>query len=255
MNGKLVPHLGPMENPANAVWCPTHGKLECDTQRESAGKKVKGDTRTDTRCHGPAIRGTSRCSRHSGKSRAVALMAGEATITAWSAMGKPAPGQSIDPGMAVMGMLQMAWMRAHAYGDLLRRQVMTDVDRLGLGLDLTHDEMEAMTLTQIKGLIGHKMGSGGQEGTLYVQSEEIRALVALESQERDRVVKFAEIAHKMGISDRLTTMAEKWGDVVAGHISSLLADLNLSAAQQRKVPELLVRHLSVVDIFGPGQDK
>lgn len=75
------------------------------------------------------------------------------------------------------------------------------------------------------GLIGYRYGAAGKDGRIYAQSEEVRALVALESAERDRVVKFAKTAHDMGISERLTSLAERWGDLVAGRISAILGEL------------------------------
>jgi hypothetical protein len=53
-------------------------------------------------------------------------------------------------------------------------------------------------------MIGHRYSySGGEHGTgLYATSEEVRALVRLEAEERDRVVRYAKTAHDMGIAER-----------------------------------------------------
>lgn len=233
--GYNMPHLGPDENPANAKWCERHGKLECVAMR-SPGSSWKNEAERPapgTPCHGPAVRGTDRCAKHSGKSMQKHMIDGEATITAWMALGKPAAGtQHIDAGMAVLNMLQMTWLRTAAYGNLLRQQV----EKEGGDLD-------------VAGLIGEKRGAAGQEGFLYAQSEEIRALVQLEATERDRVVKYAETAHKMGISDRLTSLAERWGDVVAGRISAMLLDLKLTPEQEALAAVAIVKHLSSIDML------
>ncbi len=161
-------------------------------------------------------------------------------ITAWNAMGA-AP--NIDYRMAVLGVLQMTWLRLGAYSELLRRQVATEGD----GIEAEpFDPDEGGPRTS--GLIGYRYGAAGKDGRIYAQSEEVRALVALESAERDRVVKFAKTAHDMGISERLTSLAERWGDLVAGRITALLADLNLTPEQQAQVPALLDAHLGSIDV-------
>lgn len=238
VNGDPVPHLGPDANPGGARVCEEHpGKLECTGKRSGLTRSPRDirlgiEKGTGLQCHGPAVRGTDKCARHGGKSRQDLMTQGEAQITAWMAIGSPPPGGHIDSGMAVLGMLQMSWLRAAAYGNLLRQQV----DKEGGDLDVT-------------GLIGQKTGAAGQEGFLYAQSEEIRSLVQLEASERDRVVKYAETAHKMGISNRLTSLAERWGDVVASRISAMLLDLNLTPDQEMIVGTLITKHLSSIDMM------
>lgn len=166
---------------------------------------------------------------------------GEARITAWSATGGM---PDVDYRMAVLGVLQMTWLRLSSYSELLRRQVVTEGTEAGNPAD--NDEPES------SGLIGYRYGAAGKDGVVYVQSEEVRALVVLEAQERDRVVKYAKTAHDMGISDRLTSLAEKWGDVVAGRISTMLDALSLSPEQAAMVPDLIARHLSSIDVEAIG---
>lgn len=250
--GYPVPRLGPMDNPGHAQWCDSHEKLECT--------KIRPGVRI--RCHGPAVRGTNACPRHSGTSKQVAIIRGEAQISAWSAMGTPKSGEHVDPGMAVLSMLQMSWMRVAIYGDLLRRQVegqkrimiedaIAEREWSGAGNDGDPIEIEAADAA-MAGLVGHKYAAAGAEGTIYRASEEVRALVTLEAQERDRCVSYAAQAHKMGISERLTSLAESWGDVVAGRVADLLADLNLTPEQQKRVPELITRYLSAIEMGGMG---
>jgi hypothetical protein len=145
--------------------------------------------------------------------------------------------------MAVLGMLQMTWLRAAAYGELLRQQVATEAPP-----EADPDGFDPEADPQATGLIGYRYGAAGKDGTIYAVSEEIRALVALESQERDRVVKYAKTAHDMGISERLTNLAERWGDVVAGRITLILAGLELTREQEAKVPTLIQAHLGAIDM-------
>lgn len=244
MTGRMKIVLDKDNNPGRAFWCddPKHMRLECNGNR----KRGLG------RCHGPAVRGTDKCKLHSGSRRDVARTKGESTITAWSAIGQPAGSKRLDAGMAVLGMLQMSWLRAAAYGELLRRQVQDGgeiVDTEGL-------QGDPGSPLKGNGLIGYKFGAAGKEGHIYATNEEIRALVALESAERDRVVKYAKTAHDMGISDRITSLAERWGDLVVTRIMSLLEGLDLTPEQEILVPSLIQSHLGTIDVgLGNGEDK
>lgn len=222
-----APQRGP--RPGGARWCEEHRRWECARPRS----KGRGT------CHGIAIAGLDKCRMHAGVKGEVAKAQGQAVITAWNAMGA-AP--DIDYRMAVLGVLQMTWLRLATYSELLRRQVAAEGDAIG---DEPFDPDEGDPKTS--GLIGYRYGAAGKDGRIYAQSEEVRALVALESAERDRVVKFAKAAHDMGISERLTSLAERWGDLVAGRISAILGELNLTPEQQARVPALIQRHLGAID--------
>lgn len=226
------PRIGRDFNPGNAHWCEDHNRLECTKNKQGM-----------TRCHRNAIRGTNACRLHQGIPPALAQAQGEAVVTAWSAVGRAA--KEISPGEAVLGMLQLSWLRAHAYGELLRRQVVVD----GEVSDPIHrPNAETGEAPKTSGLIGHKIGMGGKEGITYRQGEEVRSLVALEASERDRVVKYAKTAHDMGISDRLINLAERWGDVVATRVTTVLINLELTPEQEARVPGLLQAHLSSIDL-------
>lgn len=227
-------------NPGNARWCGAEGhkRLECTKQR----------SRGRGQCHGPAIRGTDRCKTHSGTSPRTAAILGKAEITAWSAIGMPAKENNVEAGMAVVNMLNQAWLRASVYGELLRRQVAVEGEALPAEPVYPVGDAE-----DTSGLIGHKYGMGGKEGILYRQSEEVRALVGLEAAERDRVVKYAKTAHDMGISDRLTALSERWGDVVVTRIMTVLDNLDLTIDQQRRVPALIQMYLGTIDLSAIGE--
>lgn len=226
--GKEAPGglLDETHNPGGARWCDEHRRLECTRNR----------TKGRGQCHQAAIRGTKVCQNHGGYSRAVLRAQGEARITAWSPNG-PA---TIDTNSAVLGVLQMTHLRLSTYAELLRRQVATEGDTAG---DAREDASP-----EASGLIGFRYGAGGKDGITYVQSEEVRALVTLEAAERDRVVRYAKTAHDMGISSRLTNLAERWGDIVATRISLMLDGLQLTPEQAALVPGLLQLHLGSIDM-------
>lgn len=194
----------PMRKPdpmrGGALWCPTHNRWEC-TKRCKDGSP----------CHGQAITGLDRCRMHAGESGEVAKAKGEA-ITAWSALsGQPV----VSHTEAVLGMLQMSWLRAHLYASLLERQF-TDAQQ--------HDEGAAggpgglgggdPELGPGAGLVGHTHGAVKDIG-IYVTGEAARALTVLEGQERDRVVRYAKTAHDMGIAEAQVRIAEQTGQQLA----------------------------------------
>lgn len=225
--------LGPDFNPGEARWCLTHTRLEC----------TKNRTKGNGNCHAASIRGTNACLNHSGSTKELAMVKGQSRITAWSAVGAPPDGKTLDAGMAVLGMLHMSWLRAAAYGDLLRRQVINqppDPDG-SEGIDADGE-------VKPDGLIGFRYGAAGKDGTIFATNEEARGLVKLESEERDRVVRFAKTAHDMGISSRLTALAERWGDVVITQIMLVMDSLNLTAEQEARVPGLIQAHLGSIDV-------
>lgn len=234
--------LGLTNNPGNARWCEQHRRLECTKL-----KKTNAIRKTREQCHSCAVRGTDVCTTHGGHKRSVLAAKGEARITAWSAIGEATRG--VDSSMAVLGMLQMTWLRAAAYGELLRRQVAIEGGETG---DPATEDQPGTS-----GLIGFRYGAAGKDGTIYAQSEDVRALVVLEAQERDRVVKYAKTAHDMGISDRITSLAERWGDLVVGRIMMVLDALALTPEQEAKVPALIQAHLGQIEIgsMSSGEDK
>jgi hypothetical protein len=231
------PRLNAMNNPGNAKWCEEHGRLECKKNR----RRGQGP------CHAPAIRGTDACKIHSGVSKQVAFAKGEARITAWSALGIQDGATTIDSGMAVLGMLQMSWLRVAAFGELLRQQVIKE------GALPEGETFDPDGIVEAGGLIGYRYGAAGKDGNIYAVSEEVRGLVALEAAERDRVVRFAKTAHDMGISDKLVSLAERWGDVVVGRIMVLLEQLQLSPEQEAQVPALIQAHLGQIEISAVGE--
>lgn len=206
---------------AGAVRCEEHGRWECS-------KKSK---RRDGRCHALAIKGTNACKTHGGQRREVLKAKGEA-LSAWrSVPGRP----SVSPSVAVMSMLQMSWARAHLYASLLERQV-ADAQALdgGPGLGVGDDP----ELGPGAGLIGHTR-SGVKDIGIFATGEAARGLTQLEAAERDRCVRFAKVAHDMGIAEREIRLAEAQGALLAGAISRILDALDLSPSQRARVPEVV----------------
>lgn len=214
-------------------WCAEHNRFECKAQR----KHGAGD------CHAIAVEGTPYCRMHAGVSLEVLKAQGQARITAFSALGAT-PG--IDPGYAVLASLHMAWMRLHLYARLLEEQVEHDAGAHYSGQHVTPGGSDSQESPEaVAGLIGHTYAADKQAG-IFAASEAQRGLVGLESAERDRVVRFAKVAHDMGIAEREVRLAEKQGELLASVIRGVLGDLDLTEQQQGRVPEVVQRHLRAV---------
>ncbi len=232
------PSLGPENNLGGARWCTEHGDIA--SKKHGGRWDCSKRKRNREPCHGPAIRGMDACRKHVGMSKEVAMARGEAKITAWSHFGDAT--KTVAPGLAVLSVLQMSWLRLAAYSTLLKEQAEQAAERID-----TEDLLDA-GLSVTSGIIGHRYGAAGKEGHIFAQAEEVRALVTLEAAERDRVVKYAKVAHDMGINDRLTNLAERWGDVIATRVTNILDGLDLSPEQLRRVPVLVQSHLGSIDV-------
>lgn len=212
-----------------ARWCEEHGQRECAKPRS----KGRGT------CHGKAIVGTDTCRMHAGVSSEMAKAQGQARITAFSALGGT---PSMDPGLAVLASLHMSWLRVHLYASLLEQQVEGEQDSPVGGWDeATPGGADTQpSASGIAGLIGHTFAADKQAG-IFAASESQRALVALEAQERDRVVRYAKTAHDMGIAEREVRLAESQGQLLATVVRNILGDLDLSPVQQGLAPAAIQR--------------
>jgi hypothetical protein len=152
---------------SGARWCEDHERWECAANKPNH--------------HATAIKGMAMCRHHAGKSLDLAKTQGEANLLAWSTQAASEQGaKPLDPGVAVMDQLRVAVLRADIYGELVRLQVAGE------------DE---------SGLVGRTFAAG-RDGARVETGEQVRALVRLEAEWRDRVVRFAKAAHDMGIAER-----------------------------------------------------
>lgn len=189
-----MPSSDPMRG--GAIWCEAHGWWECTKLSKTSGM----------RCHGNAIRGLDACRMHVGKRASLAKAQGQA-VTAFSALGGH---QVVSATEAVLGMLQMSWLRVHLYAGLLEAQVAAQ----GGSPDSLDEAVDEDRQPTTGGLVGHVYGAAGKDGSIYAQSEAVRALAVLEAQERDRCVRYAKTAHDMGIAEaQIELMADRGAEL------------------------------------------
>ena len=70
--------------------------------------------------------------------------------------------------------------------------------------------------------------------------------LVLYQQERKHLVDVCKTAIAAKIDERRVRLAEQQGEILIGVIQAILGDLNLTAEQQAKVPEIVPRHLRAV---------
>lgn len=75
-------------------------------------------------------------------------------------------------------------------------------------------------------------------------------------EERDRLVKYAEIALRAGLAERTVRLAERQGEMMALAIEQILGQLNLTDAQLSRVPDVvpgILRQLAPVAAIESGE--
>jgi hypothetical protein len=204
-----------------AVWCEEHNRWECAKRSKIAPV-----------CHGIAILGVDRCRMHAGEKIDIVKAKGEARSAWIAATGAPV----VSDADAVMGMLQVSWLRAQLYGRLLQQQFAEAQAARGDGQGLGGGDVPA--LGPGAGLIGHTR-SGVKDIGIFATGEALRGLTKLESDERDKVVKYAKTASDMGIAERRIQLAQSQGALIAGAISRILDALELSPSQRALVPTVV----------------
>ena len=89
--------------------------------------------------------------------------------------------------------------------------------------------------------------SGEFPGTDTTLSATAHAWVKLYQEERRHLLAVVKAAVAAGIEERRVRLAEQQGQLLGDVIKRILADLGLSPEQQRRAPELVVRHLRAID--------
>ncbi|WP_169165117.1 hypothetical protein [Cellulomonas taurus] len=89
-------------------------------------------------------------------------------------------------------------------------------------------------------------GSGEHQGVDETESASPSIWYDLYAKERAHLVVVCREAIKAGVEERRVRLAEQQGELVAGAIRAILADLGLTPEQQAKVSEVVPRHLRLL---------
>ena len=184
-------------------------------------------TRDGTRrpCGAPATTGLTVCFRHGGATPTAKAKAARAKTEIRAAREVARLGVKITthPAEALIDLVH--WTAGEvAYW----RDVVTQLERDGGHQALTWG------VTRIK--------EGGDDAGTTQEAKPHAAYLML-TQASDRLASYATAALKAGVDERRVALAERHGNLVAGAIRAILADLGLSPEQEALVGEVVPRHL------------
>lgn len=91
-----------------------------------------------------------------------------------------------------------------------------------------------------------RKGSGEFPGTDVTEKAAVNVWVHLYQAERKHLTEVCKAALAAGIAERQVRLAEQQGTILAGVIGRVLEELNLTADQRARVPEIVPRELRAV---------
>lgn len=109
-------------------------------------------------------------------------------VTAW-AVTLPGDVATLSPRMAMVLMLHATWLRWSEYAALLEQQMLNPVSAA----------LASEPDSESGGLVGHTWAMDPKTSDIYATGEQVRALAALEADERDRVMRYARQCHDVGL--------------------------------------------------------
>lgn len=168
--------------------------------------------------------GTGRCRRHGGSLKNGIKKVASAELA--ELLGDPA---DVDPGEALLYCVALAsqelkWIRT----------------RLGHVTEPTH-------LTPVGNLGGPQKGWVGmqEEFDIWVQAQQAAV---------ERLARYSKMALDAGVAERMVSLAEKMGEFIAPLIGGVVAELQLTPAQQEKLPAIVERNMLQLEArTGPGR--
>jgi hypothetical protein len=200
------------DEPHGGRWCDQHQRYECTRQRN----RGRGT------CHGSAVADADECRMHLGRKAADVIAEAEAR-KAVVTYGLP---RDISPTDALLEEVRytaghVAWLR----------EKVAELEAADLVWGVTEESDQQATEFP---------------GTNVTRAAKPNVWLQLYQSERKHLVDVTKAAISAGIEERRVKLAEAQGAVLVGVIRAILADLDLSAVQQARVPEVVPRHLRAV---------
>ncbi|MGW5477701.1 hypothetical protein [Streptomyces sp. NPDC004008] len=180
-------------------------------------------------CPNPAMKGQHVCQMHGGKAPQNLAKAKERMTEDRARALVETYGRRVETTATEALLDEVQWTAGHVAW--LRERVQ-EIEGAPSGADSEHPLVWGKT----------KEKMGGQD---FGTTEEAvpNVWLRLYQQERDHLVKVCSAAIKAGIEERRIQLAEQQGALVAQAIRAILGDLQLTAEQQARVPEVVPRHL------------
>lgn len=184
-------------------------------------------------CQRPAMKGATVCSTPAhGATRRVKAYAGvRAEVEMWK-LGD----QVDDPGTVLLRLITQSRRRADLYAELLE-------DAYKRALEGKDPELKMPDGVRV--LVGHRYAVG-PEGQKVAVSEEIRGLVVLEAQERDRLANFCIKAITAGLAERVVRMQEQEAALAHRALMAGLDAAGITGEARTKVLNGTAAHLRLI---------
>jgi hypothetical protein len=172
-------------------------------------------------CKAWAISGGTVCIKHGGAApRTKAKAAVRAELASWRL------GDAVDdPGEVLLRLVTQSRVRADNLAQAIE-------DKVAKGREEFGDDFNLENI-----LIGEQWVSNEQGS--YKAGEYVRGLVALESQERDRLANFATKAIAAGLGERQVRIAERAGEQLAVMMRLMADQLGFTPEQRQRMPEVI----------------
>jgi hypothetical protein len=197
------------------------------THERKQSMKCTATTTAGNPCKLNSINGGVVCHKHGGSAPQVKAKADiRAEVMKWTL------GDAVDdPGEILLRMITQSRIRVDGYSLLIEEKVADGKEKFG----------DDFTLESL--LVGSTFGEFGNKTGEY-----IRGLVALEAQERDRLVGFAAKAIAAGLAERQVRIAERQGEMLAVLMRAIAGDpaLALTQTQREAMPGVLRAHITSV---------
>jgi hypothetical protein len=88
---------------------------------------------------------------------------------------------------------------------------------------------------------------GGPQGGVVGMQEEFDIWIQARVHAIDRLARYSKMALDAGVAERMVKLAERMGDLIAPLLQGVLEDINLTPDQQSRAPEIVGRHLRLLE--------
>ena len=88
-----------------------------------------------------------------------------------------------------------------------------------------------------------------------VVGKQMNVLVRYRAEAQDRLVNYGKTAISLGLAERAVKLAEQFGSTIARLLTGVAEDLELSAAQRKKWPDVVRKNLVLIQSSAPVSDE
>lgn len=245
------------------------------TDRVAGSRGSTCRTSAGNPCNAQPLRGTDppTCQRHTPNPRARRNAQVRAEVSAWRVTD-----ELVDPGVTLLRLLSQSARRAALYSLMLEQAFQAaadDADGSPAGAytppvvaennpDSGSDQpvsavaWDAQQLAHLRtpdhypagaaALVGNTVGANERFG-FYAKGEEVRSLVRLEAEERERCARWAKMALDAGIAERQVRVLEQQAGEVVALIRRIIVALGLRP-NSPEVAAVVTRELRALDAVG-----